>query len=62
MDEPISPVGAKWGAEPSITDDEDGVPISTVCRRVDTFADPLPDESVQCAVLLATQEHLKREA
>ena len=37
----------RWGymgPEPGITNEENElIPISTVCRRVDTFTDPLPE-------------------
>jgi hypothetical protein len=76
MDEPISPKLAdtffeavreyvRWGfmgPEPSITDDQDElIPISTVCRRVDTFTDPLPDEVFDALYFLAPQKHLKEK-
>jgi hypothetical protein len=76
MDEPISPKLAdtffeavrehvRWsymGAEPSISDDQDElIPISTVCRRVDTFTDPLPDEVFNALYFLTAQKHLKEK-
>jgi hypothetical protein len=76
MDEPISPKPAdtffaavreyvRWGymgPEPSITDDQDElILISTVCRRVDTFTDPLPEEVFNALYFLATQKHLKEK-
>src|ERR1700731_746442 len=74
MDEPISPKLADaffedvrgyvlWGfipPEPSLTDHQgELVPISTVCRRVDTFTDPLPDEVFDALYFLATEKQLK---
>ncbi len=51
--------------EPSITVDRDDlVPISMVCRRVDAFTDPLPDEVFNALCFLATdntQRHLKEK-
>src|ERR1700730_3569270 len=76
MDKPISPKLAEsffqavrvyvrlgfMGPEPSITADQDDlVPISTVCRRVDTFTDPLPDEVFDALYFLATEKHLKEK-
>ena len=74
MDKPISPKLAesffqavrayvRWGfmgPEPSVTAEQDDlVPISTVCRRVDTFTDPLPDEVFDALYFLATEKQLK---
>jgi hypothetical protein len=75
MDEPISPKLAdaffeavrgyvRWGfirPEPSVTDHR-LIPISAVCRQVDKFTDPLPDEVFDALYLLARQKHLKGEA
>jgi hypothetical protein len=76
MDKPISPQLAdaffaavreyvRWsymGAEPGITNEEDElIPISTVCRRVDTFTDSLPDEVCNALCFLTTQKHLKEK-
>ena len=76
MDKPISPQLAdaffaavreyvRWsymGAEPGITNEEDDlIPISTVCRRVDTFTDPLPDEVCNALCFLTAQKHLKEK-
>jgi hypothetical protein len=76
MDKPISPQLAdaffaavreyvRWsymGAEPGITNEEDElIPISTVCRRVDTFTDPLPDEVRNALWFLTAQKHLKEK-
>jgi hypothetical protein len=76
MDKPISPQLAdaffaavreyvRWsymGAEPGITNEEDElIPISTVCRRVDTFTDPLPDEVCNALRFLTAQKHLKEK-
>ena len=76
MDKPISPQLAdaffaavrgyvRWGymgPEPGITNEENElVPISTVCRRVDTFTDRLPDEVCNALCFLATQKHLKEK-
>src|ERR1700732_1844962 len=73
MDKPISPQLSdaffadvrkygRWGymgAEPGITNEEDElIPISTVCRRVDTFTDPLPDEVCNALRFLTPQKHL----
>jgi hypothetical protein len=50
------------GPEPSITDDQhELVPISTVCRRVDTFTDPLPDEVFEALYFLTTQKPMKEK-
>ena len=55
----------RWGfmgPEPSVTDDQgEAIPISTVCRRVDTFTDPLPDEVFHALYFLARQKHLKEK-
>ena len=74
MDKPISPQLAdaffaavrgyvRWGymgPEPGITNEEnEPIPISTVCRRVDTFTDRLPDEVCNALCFLTTQKHLK---
>jgi hypothetical protein len=76
MDKPISPQLAdaffaavrgyvRWGymgPEPGITNEENElVPISTVCRRVDTFTDRLPDEVCNALCFLTTQKHLKEK-
>jgi hypothetical protein len=76
MDEPISPKLAdaffeavrgyvRWGfirPEPSVTDHQgELIPISAVCRRVDKFADPLPDEVFDALYFLARQKHLKEK-
>ena len=37
------------------------IPISTVCRRVDTFTDPLPEEVFNALYFLVTQKHLKEK-
>ena len=55
---------ARWtfGApEPNITVDQGFVPISTVCRRVDVFTDPLPDEVFNALYFLNTQRQLKEK-
>ena len=76
MDEPISPKLAdaffeavrgyvRWGfirPEPSVTDHQgELIPISAVCRRVDKFTDPLPDEVFDALYFLARQKHLKEK-
>jgi hypothetical protein len=76
MDKPISPQLAdaffaavrgyvRWGymgPEPGITNEENElIPISTVCRRVDTFTDRLPDEVCNALCFLTTQKHLKEK-
>jgi hypothetical protein len=76
MDKPISPKLAdaffeavreyvRWGflgPEPSITDDQDElIPISTMCRRVDIVTDPLPDEVFEALFFLATQKSVKEK-
>jgi hypothetical protein len=76
MDKPISPQltdaffaavrgYVRWGymgPEPGITNEEnDLIPISTVCRRVDTFTDRLPDEVCNALCFLTTQKHLKEK-
>jgi hypothetical protein len=37
------------------------IPISAVCRQVDKFTDPLPDEVFDALYLLARQKHLKEK-
>jgi len=37
------------------------MPSSTVCRRVDTFTDPLPDEVCNALRFLTAQKHLKEK-
>ena len=76
MDKPISPQLAdaffaavrgyvRWGymgPEPGITNEgNELIPISTVCRRVDTFTDRLPDEVCNALCFLTTQKHLKEK-
>ena len=76
MDKPISPQLAdaffaavrgyvRWGymgPEPGITNEENElIPISAVCRRVDTFTDRLPDEVCNALCFLTTQKHLKEK-
>ena len=55
----------RWGymgPEPGITNEENElIPISTVCRRVDTFTDRLPDEVCNALCFLTTQKHLKEK-
>jgi hypothetical protein len=55
----------RWGfmaPEPSVTSDpDDAVPISTICRRVDTFVDPLPDEVFDALYFLAVQKQFKEK-
>ena len=75
-DKPISPQLAdaffaavrgyvRWGymgPKPGITNEgNELIPISTVCRRVDTFTDPLPDEVCNALCFLTTQKHLKEK-
>src|SRR6202022_1091682 len=74
MDEPISPKLAdaffeavrgyvRWGfirPEPSVTDHQgELIPISAVCRRVDKFTDPLPEEGFVAFFFFPRQKHLK---
>ena len=48
--------------EPSVTDHQGKlIPISAVCRRVDKFTDPLPDEVFDALYFLARQKHLKEK-
>jgi len=51
--------------EPTVNvDQDDPVPISTICRRVDMFTDPLPDELFEALYFLATDEtrrHLREK-
>jgi len=51
--------------EPTVNvDQDDPVPISTICRRVDMFTDPLPDEVFEALHFLATDEtrrHLREK-
>jgi hypothetical protein len=76
MDRPISPKLAdaffeavrgyvRWGfirPEPGVTDPQgELIPISAVCRRVDKFTDPLPDEVFDALYFLARQKHLKEK-
>jgi len=75
MDKPISPQLAdaffaavreyvRWsymGAEPGITNEDELIPISTVCRRVDTFTDRLPDDVCNALCFLTAQKHLKEK-
>jgi hypothetical protein len=50
------------GPEPSITLDQDHlVPISTACRCINTFPDPLPDKVFDALYFLAVQKHLKEK-
>ena len=55
----------RWGfirPEPSVTDHQgELIPISAVCRRVDKFTDPLPDEVFDALYFLARQKHLKEK-
>jgi hypothetical protein len=73
MDEAISPkladaffeavrVYVRWGfmgPEPGITFDHDLIPISALCRLVDTFTDQLPDEVFDALYFLATEKPMK---
>jgi hypothetical protein len=51
--------------EPTIiVDQDDPVPINRVCRRVEMFTDPLPDEVFEALQFLATDEtqrHLREK-
>jgi hypothetical protein len=44
------------GPEPNITVDQDAMPISTICRRVHIFTDPLPEEVFNALWFVATNE------
>jgi len=54
----------RWSSatsEPIITvDRDDSVPISRVCRRVEMFTDPLPDEVFEALHFLGTDETRKK--
>jgi hypothetical protein len=50
--------------EPNITADRELVPISTVCRRMEIFTDPLPDEVFNALYFLAADKakrHLREK-
>jgi len=55
---------ARWTfatPEPGIKVNQDFVQISTVCRHVDVFTDPLPDEVFNALYFLSTQRQLEEK-